>query len=414
MKFGYKDKDFRKKFELWCHLVPNGFALATGLALLIKEYFNAASKSCYIGAKPMYCMYSQYVECERGDEYAMMYALWFSGLPFFIVFFVMVIFTLMIIHSLVLMKQKRDRWTLSSGNENESSTRIWFKCLAAFVTFPSKLKKLFEKNTENSPSKSQVQTHSSRSVLQKSTSYKNGKVISMLNVFDYDFDEEKQSLDNTPNTKLAMNTLQEPPSSETKQTSRASYNRVDTKDLSLSSSASAEEEKVQLCPEVQKKTYVAASRSGNASDPYAFDLKKVRQSIRAEALNESNADSLQETNKDLTSKATTPLRRLSALRTSTNTSLSREEGAIKHSLTYLIGYFLCYTPILIIGFLQMSRTEYPYVITIISRCMLTLHGPVFLLTYTRPYVRSIRRNHDEYSWFGAFWMVFKSGGDDDR
>ena len=91
-----------------------------------------------------------------------------------------------------------------------------------------------------------------------------------------------------------MNTLQEPPSSETKQASRASYNREDTKDLSSSSSASAEEEKVQLCPEVQQKTYVAASRSGNASDPYAFDLKKVRQSIRAEALNESNADSLQE------------------------------------------------------------------------------------------------------------------------
>jgi hypothetical protein len=112
--------------------------------------------------------------------------------------------------------------------------------LAAFVTFPSKLKKLFEKNTEtseNSPSKSQVQMHSSRSVLQKSTSYTNRKVISILNVFDDDFDEEKQSLDKTPNTKLAINTLQEPSSSETKKTSRASYNREDTKDLSLSSSA---------------------------------------------------------------------------------------------------------------------------------------------------------------------------------
>lgn len=37
--------------------------------------------------KTMYCIYSPYVECERGDEYAMQYGLWFSGVAFFIVFF---------------------------------------------------------------------------------------------------------------------------------------------------------------------------------------------------------------------------------------------------------------------------------------------------------------------------------------
>ncbi|GFH56963.1 predicted protein [Chaetoceros tenuissimus] len=233
--------------------------------------------------------------------------------------------------------------------------------------------------------------------------------MSMSNVIEDNNDEEKQSLSTAPNA-IAVDTPGEPDSSETIQGQKTSYKRGDTKDFSFSSSVS-EEEEIQLCPELPTKTYVAASRSGNASDPFAFDLRKVRQSIRAEAQNETDCPSQKvQVNK---TKVQSSLRRLSALRTSTNTSLSREEEAIKHSLTYLFGYFLCYTPILIIGFLQMSRTKYPFVLNIISRCLLTLHGPVFLLTYTRPCVRSIRRNNNDYSWFGAFWEVFKSGGDKD-
>lgn len=43
IKFNIKEKAFWK-VELWCHLVPNVFAISTSIFLLTHQYFNSIGK----------------------------------------------------------------------------------------------------------------------------------------------------------------------------------------------------------------------------------------------------------------------------------------------------------------------------------------------------------------------------------
>ncbi|GFH56965.1 predicted protein [Chaetoceros tenuissimus] len=195
----------------------------------------------------------------NADEFAMQYGLWFSGVPFFIVFFVMLTFTFLIIHSLVLMKQKRDRWSLSGGNDSS----VCFRCLASVVTFPAKVKKLFERNSIDVAKSSLVDSSaaqaSATSRLQHSSPH-----VAMRTV---------------PNNKNAFSCHSPSNDIEIKikkeYVGKVSFEKEETK---VSSTFSIYDEEIQLCPEVTSKIYITASRTGNTSDPYAFDLKKIRRS----------------------------------------------------------------------------------------------------------------------------------------
>ena len=41
IKFGVKDKDFRRKIEFWCHFIPNAFAICSSIFLQVGGYFNS-------------------------------------------------------------------------------------------------------------------------------------------------------------------------------------------------------------------------------------------------------------------------------------------------------------------------------------------------------------------------------------
>lgn len=41
IKFNMKEKAFRRKVELWCHLIPNAFAICTSIFLQTHNYFNS-------------------------------------------------------------------------------------------------------------------------------------------------------------------------------------------------------------------------------------------------------------------------------------------------------------------------------------------------------------------------------------
>ena len=40
IKFGMNERDFKRKIELWCHFIPNAFAIGTSIFLQAGGYFN--------------------------------------------------------------------------------------------------------------------------------------------------------------------------------------------------------------------------------------------------------------------------------------------------------------------------------------------------------------------------------------
>jgi len=82
-------------------------------------------------------------------------------------------------------------------------------------------------------------------------------------------------------------------------------------------------------------------------------------------------------------------------------------------LLYMCSFFLTYIFGLVARIIQMQGAQVPYAVILLGRFFLPLQGFFNILMYTRPHIVSLRRNNPEYSWFKAFGIVFKSGGDND-
>lgn len=113
-------------------------------------------------------------------------------------------------------------------------------------------------------------------------------------------------------------------------------------------------------------------------------------------------------------------------RLSTNTALSRASStqenvnpdvaaARRQCLLYLSSFFLCwvFTALSVIWSIVRSRSSAPFSLLFLSQIFNPLQGLFFILVYSRPHVRSLRVQNPELSWFQAFKIAFKAGGDND-
>ena len=48
IKFGVKDKDFKRKIEFWCHFIPNAFAICSSIFLQVGGYFNSMGGESFV------------------------------------------------------------------------------------------------------------------------------------------------------------------------------------------------------------------------------------------------------------------------------------------------------------------------------------------------------------------------------
>lgn len=159
------------------------------------------------------------------------------------------------------------------------------------------------------------------------------------------------------------------------------------------------------------KPKVAPSRSGTQEDPFKFDLRVVRQSIRRESLvtginteripRQSQGTSLRTLHRSQKTKARPPKR-------------SNEEKASLQCLLYISTFIFCYIVPVIQQFVMYYKEDQPpFALTLIGVTTIPLQGFLMALVYTGPYVRSMKESHPEYSWFKRFVEVIKSGGDQD-
>ena len=96
-------------------------------------------------------------------------------------------------------------------------------------------------------------------------------------------------------------------------------------------------------------------------------------------------------------------------------SVQRLKDIVSRGVVYIIGYALTYIFFTVYNMMLLyGSSKPPFAIIFLSRFTYPLQGLFNILVYTYPHVTTCHRNHNEYSWFRAFWEVIKVGGDSDR
>lgn len=97
-----------------------------------------------------------------------------------------------------------------------------------------------------------------------------------------------------------------------------------------------------------------------------------------------------------------------------NPSNSRvDKEVIAQALLYMSCFFLTYIFTIIVNVAKIQGKEAPFTLQLLARLTLPMQGIFNILAYTRPHIVSLRRRNPEYSWWKAFVVVFKAGGDND-
>ena len=171
------------------------------------------------------------------------------------------------------------------------------------------------------------------------------------------------------------------------------------------------------------------SRSGTRANPYEFNASKVRASIKKESsstlgVGEPKGDTQPFIRNNISS------RRNSNESESNDAAAGREEDnerdaninprndrvgkeVIAQALIYIGCFFLTYIFTAIVNFAKMQGKPVPFALQLLARLTMPMQGVFNIIVYTRPHIVSLRRHNPQYSWFKAFIIVFKTGGDND-
>ena len=349
IKFNIKEKAFRRKVELWCHLIPNAFAISTSVFLQTHHYFNSVGKcdaqmidlnvehqrwhvllltflsdnACWISASPISCLTDPDVPCIRGDTMAIEYRKWLALYVALLGFIVITINMVLIIYTVLVQKRRSDRWRFGIFNSTRDNqhrlllaylfqkmrTCVCCKCWWAkkreiyLHTTDVKVKSAF-------PPRESIVSHGSKAHHFTKACL---ETVEILNVAAFHDQHSTRPKTLPVSRKFADgdNGLSDFSDSKT----RANASRSGTKEdhyafnIGKVRSSIRRESILNSTPKVQgtstqRAVRAATSRSGTAADPYAFNISNFRSSARRESILNTNPEKQGRT---LTSRARSDL-----------------------------------------------------------------------------------------------------------
>ena len=366
--------------------------VATGIFLLAQQSFNFGrfERFCYISATPIECLTNDDIQCERGSKKSVLYEFWFSVIPFAIVFIIIMLSMFTIISTVIRQKKSSDRWRMSGGSNESILKNI--------------LKRCFQKKEQTDCDQTsqaialQNTTECERTAKQVQMSHlSSGYCVSASNASNasdpHPFDLKKMRASKV----VVLNKkLREEDSNKIAESFHSSDDGYD-EELQILRTATITQPKV------------ASSRSGTKEDPLKFDLRSVRQSIRRESLvTSNNTEGIPIQKKSLRTLSRSTIKKRGSSKRTT------EERAAHQCLFYISTFIFCYIVPVIQQILMYKNEAQPsFALALIGVTTIPLQGFLMTLVYTRPYVRSMKKTHPEYSWLKRFVEVIKSGGDQD-
>jgi len=418
---------------------------------------------------PTECLYDSDVDCTRGGKKALVYRKWLRAYLFSFCAFVIFVNMALIIHSVLAQKKKSDQNRLRGANDSNSAggSRIsgYFLRVASCLGYLFTPLKWCVGGEDNSSKNSDAQalalnegngaTHTQQDNISsgcaKNAVTENNDPLPFLKV------------PSEPAEMLASPTLHKHKSSQVKsnegdeenglssvtsKSTRAPPSRTGTvtdpyKFNTAKVRASFKRESLigpMKCPSqlpaqdkyledmntlfapAASKPRAPPSRTGTGADPYKFDTAKVRARIRRESLSLPALDDVdlqrsrfQEdtTAAPVTGQSEPDSGHNDEIGSPNNNNSSVEKEVISQALLYMGSFVLTYIFSIIARIILNQGKDVPFIILLLARFFLPLQGFFNIIVYTRPHIVSLRRNNPEYSWFKAFAIVFKAGGDND-
>ena len=225
----------KRKIEPICHIIANVYAIAGASFLVAGQYFNSMGTACWISAVPSNCVHDPEVECIRGGEMVFKYRRWFIGYSVYAIFLVITVNMSVIVWSVFMQKKKSDQWRFgSSGASDDDNGGRCFPCRWSIF--------------------------SSRGISVVEQERGDGTSCAVI---------DENDKENPDHHHLA------PPLEDCLQPKVSTSLTTQPKSFSI---FGAEDEENGSPP-----LRAAPSRAGNEKDPYAFNLRKVKAKIKAEA-----------------------------------------------------------------------------------------------------------------------------------
>jgi hypothetical protein len=400
----------------------------------------------------MTCLANPDIPCIRGDTKAVVYRKWLALYVAPVGFAVITINMLLIIHTVLVQKRKSDRWRFGTINSNGESKRL--SLASIFQIIRKRFCSYCRCGGKNGECNQRTDGKNKLTLPLRSSLVLGDPVIPSSIEARLELVEISRNVADKNGRPFGSGDPVSRPKASRSRTADDPY----TFNISKVRSTIGRESILNVNQENQgiSKARAISSRSGTADDPYAFNIGKVRTSIRRESILKDRAAASKPGDADdphsfKLGKIRSPNRRASTgtfISTSTpgfdldkasrNSSLTHcvslpelvealpsnannhdkerkmEEEVISQALLYILAYVITFIFPVISRIITLNNSrQVPFLTLILSRIFMPLQGFFVICVYTRPHVKSIRKNNPDYSWFKAFWITFKAGGDND-
>ena len=317
IKFSMSENDFKKKVEPICHLLINGYAIAGACFLLATDAFNAMGTHCWINAVPPSCVNDSSQECLRGNKMAYSYRWLLFGYACCASFVIICLNMVLIMLSVFKQEHKTERWRLSTAPSTADKG-------GGKLSFPLKLTTRFTGSSRGNVSK----MHSSVSTLSNEC-FEDGKAHVPRGACLKS--EKIQVTKPISSPKIQQEDIAIRKNSNKNRKSRVSFSIYGVDDSDIEEQSRESSQRISL-----------TSRSGTTRDPLAFDLQKVRRSIRTESTtseisSRSTSDNIElKSNKLRSVGASNPSNSRKAIRKSSG------HEVMTQALLYILSFLLCW------------------------------------------------------------------------
>jgi hypothetical protein len=380
---------------------------------------------CWISAYPVTCLTNPDIPCIRGNKEAIVYQKWLGLFLIPVGFVVITINMLLIISTVLTQKRKSDKWRFgmsssTAGDNDEHRCRLFQNMRRRFHWFCDCWKK-DESQTKGKEEKAHtlILHHgvAAGGDLEAPLSIKAClKPVEMLNAPTFHKEFVRTSSCPMPVLRgdcdaISAGVL------KSKTAASRSATKEDRYAFNISKvRSSIRRESILNANQETSKLRAPASRSSTAKDPYSFNLEGIRSSFRRESTGTCAAST--STDFDLKTAIISLREEAAETPAPTNESDQDNEGPIEEeviiqALLYIFAFVITRIFPLIGRTVELTGNPIPFSISFLMCIFMPLQGFFNICVYTRPHVKSIRRNNPDYSLFKAFWIAFKAGGDND-
>lgn len=418
-----------------------------------------------MSAVPLECLNDDSdIECSRGGREVLLYKKFLGMAIFFISCLVVVINMLMIIYSVLVQKKKSDRYRTRSSQR--TILPVWFlRVTSCFRNMFACKCTIWGKKNDNKDKMAQTNTASAKDAVVRmntGSTYRDD-IVSAQNQDSHlpSLTECLKPIEILPTAERRRGKYSQVKFKDGEQTNGPSVNASNSSSALSTSGTGTDPDKShatkvpasikrepliaakattplvaqgrdglsdELSDGSSNKVRAAPSRSGTGTDPYKFNAAKVRASIKRESLIAPKAASSQLVQEEIdieeqanpchepqNNTLSTPGedRDRDESNSRPNNSEAVEKEVITQALLYMGCFLLTYILTIVRGLMGMKGQEPPFLLIFLAQFFLPLQGFFNILVYTRPHIISLRRRNPEYSWFKAFIIVFKAGGDND-